>query len=109
MYYGNGLRNTPNLVNLLTTTQPHSQRAKTQVKFEGTKIKIYRNDELIQEFTLAKRLGQGAQGNVYHVIHELTNTHYAMKRVCVADMEGMEVARKEVEHVLQLQHDRIVP
>jgi serine/threonine protein kinase len=81
----------------------------TQVRFEGNRVRVMRQDILIQEFILTKRLGQGTQGNVYHVYQEQTKTEYALKRVSVPNEEGMEIAKREVEHVLQLQHKHIVP
>lgn len=78
------------------------------VSFQGNYLLVHRNNTLVKQFKVTKKLGMGAQGNVYHVIDESNGVNLALKRVKVSDIEEMKQAKLEVEHCLKLDHVSIV-
>lgn len=62
----------------------------------------------MEEYTIKRKIGDGAQGVVYEVEHNTTKTVYAMKVICCTDQEQVNLALKEIKVLLQLRHPGIV-
>jgi parallel beta-helix repeat protein len=62
----------------------------------------------MEEYTIKRKIGDGAQGVVYEVEHNTSKTAYAMKVICCADQEQVNLALKEIKVLLQLRHPSIV-
>ncbi|KPI90175.1 putative protein kinase [Leptomonas seymouri] len=62
----------------------------------------------MEEYTIKRKIGDGAQGVVYEVEHNTSKVAYAMKVICCADQEQVNLALKEIKVLLQLRHPSIV-
>ncbi|KAK7201097.1 protein kinase [Novymonas esmeraldas] len=62
----------------------------------------------MEEYSIKRKIGDGAQGVVYEVEHQTTKTSYAMKVICCTDQEQVNMALKEIKVLLQLRHPSIV-
>ncbi|KPA83256.1 putative protein kinase [Leptomonas pyrrhocoris] len=62
----------------------------------------------MEEYTIKRKIGDGAQGVVYEVEHNTSKVAYAMKVICCTDQEQVNLALKEIKVLLQLRHPSIV-
>jgi parallel beta-helix repeat protein len=62
----------------------------------------------MQDFERIGKLGNGAQGKVYHVRHRATQGDFALKAVHCKDQDQVNHALKEVKVLIQLRHANIV-
>ncbi|GET90818.1 protein kinase, putative [Leishmania tarentolae] len=62
----------------------------------------------MEEYNIKRKIGDGAQGVVYEVVHRVSKTSYAMKVICCTDQEQVNMALKEIKVLLQLRHPSIV-
>ncbi|KAG5498709.1 hypothetical protein JKF63_02997 [Porcisia hertigi] len=62
----------------------------------------------MEEYSIKRKIGDGAQGVVYEVEHLTTKASYAMKVICCTDQGQVNMALKEIKVLLQLRHPGIV-
>jgi serine/threonine protein kinase len=64
-----------------------------------------------KDFKMIKELGKGSFGKVYHVVHNLTANHYALKMIRKAQIHQLKMVdqiKNEIEIMQILQHPNIV-
>lgn len=78
--------------------------------FESPSVRSGEDSELhFEDFTLEKRLGDGAFGQVWRVLHKATQRIYAVKQVAKAKVSQMlPQFKREVFIMYQLKHPHII-
>ena len=64
-----------------------------------------------KDFKMIKELGKGSFGKVYHVVHNITANHYALKMIRKAQIHQLKMVdqiKNEIEIMQILQHPNIV-